>query len=106
MLWDQPDAFDPGRFAPERRAARDRYRYQPVGAGPRLGVGGKFAQVQAQIILATLLARVSFEPSGPSPRPVMHMTIRPDPGVVLAVRPVPATGVGVLPLPSRSDPLG
>jgi cytochrome P450 len=42
--------------------------------------------MQAQIILATLLARFSLAPSGPNPRPVMHMTIRPDPGVVLAVR--------------------
>jgi cytochrome P450 len=47
--------------------------------------------MQAQIILATLLARFRFEPSGPQPTPVMHMTIRPDPGVVLTVRPLQAT---------------
>jgi cytochrome P450 len=106
LLWEDPDAFDPGRFAPECRAARDRYQYLPFGAGPRICVGANFAMMQAQIILATLLARFSFEPSGPNPQPVMHMTIRPDPGVLLAVRPVAAAGVGDLPLPSRSDPLG
>jgi cytochrome P450 len=91
MLWENPDAFDPGRFAPERRAARDRYQYIPFGAGPRICVGANFAMMQAQIILATLLARFRFEPSGPQPTPVMHMTIRPDPGVVLTVRPLQAT---------------
>ena len=44
--------------------------------------------MQARIILATLLARFDFAPSGPPPVPVMHMTVRPDPGVMLvATRP-------------------
>ncbi len=44
--------------------------------------------MQAQIILATLLARFRFDPAGPAPRPVMHMTIRPEPGIVLRANPV------------------
>jgi hypothetical protein len=41
--------------------------------------------MQAGIILSTLLARFRFAPSGPGPRPVMSMTVRPDPGVFLAM---------------------
>ncbi|QDY71237.1 cytochrome P450 [Qingshengfaniella alkalisoli] len=83
--WDAPEMFDINRFSPEARKSRDKYLYLPFGAGPRVCVGANFAMMQAQIILATLLARFHFAPSGPAPEPVMHMTIRPEPGVTLAV---------------------
>ena len=82
MWWDRPQAFDPHRFDPQMR--RDKYQYLPFGAGPRVCVGANFAMMQAQIILATLLARLRFTPAGPGPQPVMTMTVRPDPGVFLA----------------------
>ena len=90
MLWKNPDAFDPEHFAPAQVADRDRYQYLPFGAGPRICVGANFAMMQAQIILATLLARFEFAPAGAQPMPVMHMTIRPEPGVTLIARPVAA----------------
>jgi cytochrome P450 len=85
--WPDPDAFDPGNFAPERAAGRDRYLYLPFGAGPRVCVGASFAMMQAQIILTTLLARFHFQPAGPAPAPVMHMTVRPEPGVMVTATP-------------------
>jgi len=88
MWWDDPDAFDPDNFAPEKVAARDRYLHLPFGAGPRICVGANFAMMQAQIILTTLLARFRFAPGGPDPEPIMHMTVRPEPGVTLSVTPV------------------
>ncbi len=87
QLWKLPDVFDPGRFTPEQTANRDRYQYLPFGAGPRVCVGANFAMMQAQIILATLLARFRFSPAGPMPMPVMHMTVRPEPGVMLRAEP-------------------
>jgi len=86
--WKAPDVFDPDHFSPEARAGRDRYTYLPFGAGPRICVGANFAMMQAQIILSTLLARFRFIPAGPDPEPVMHMTIRPEPGVTLGIRAV------------------
>ena len=90
MLWNAPDAFDPDHFSPEAKAGRDRYSYSylPFGAGPRVCVGANFAMMQAQIILSTLLARFRFRPTGTPPVPVMHMTVRPDPGVTLGIQPV------------------
>jgi len=89
MWWDDPDAFDPDNFAPEKAAARDRYLYLPFGAGPRVCVGANFAMMQAHIILATLLARFRFAPGdGPPPVPTMAMTLRPEGGVRLSVTPL------------------
>jgi cytochrome P450 len=85
MWWEAPNRFDPDRFSPTRRAERDKYQYLPFGAGPRVCVGANFAMMQAQIILASLVQRFRFAPSQPAPRPVMTMTVRPEPGIFLAV---------------------
>ena len=83
MWWEQPELFVPSRF--EANVRRDKYQYLPFGAGPRVCVGADFAMMQARIILATLLARFRFTPAGPGPKPVMSMTVRPDPGVFVQV---------------------
>ncbi|MDO6584132.1 cytochrome P450 [Salipiger sp. 1_MG-2023] len=87
QYWTNPDAFDPDRFAPEAKAGRERYLHLPFGAGPRICVGANFAMMQAQILLATLLSRFVFAPKGPPPEPVMHMTVRPEPGISLTIQP-------------------
>jgi cytochrome P450 len=86
LWWERPERFMPSRFGPGIR--RDKYQYLPFGAGPRVCVGANFAMMQAGIILATMLARFRFAPSGPGPQPIMSMTVRPDPGVLLTVEPI------------------
>jgi cytochrome P450 len=87
LLWEDPNAFDPTRFAD--RKAVDRYSYLPFGDGPRICIGASFAIQEAVIILATLLARFRFEPvAGRDPDPVMILTLRPDNGVWLTAHPV------------------
>src|SRR5262249_38819662 len=39
LLWDEPDLFEPERFAPGRRALVPRFGYLPFGAGPRICIG-------------------------------------------------------------------
>jgi cytochrome P450 len=83
-LWDNPDAFDPSRFADAR--AVPRFHYLPFGDGPRVCIGASFALQEAVIILATLLARFRFAPvPGVEPKPVMILTLRPEGGVWLMV---------------------
>jgi cytochrome P450 len=89
LLWERPGEFLPGRF---NAAPAHKYQYLPFGAGPRVCVGADFAMMQAQIILATLLTRFRFLPSEPAPKPVMMMTVRPEPGVFLKVLPNAASG--------------
>ena len=84
MLWDNPDAFDPARFAGAK--AVDRFAFLPFGDGPRICIGANFAIQEAVIILATLLARFRFTAvPGRDPRPVMILTLRPEGGVWLGV---------------------
>ena len=87
MWWKNPGEFDPENFSAQAVSARDRFLYLPFGAGPRICVGANFAMMQAQIILATLLARFRFDP-GPDrvPSPAMLLTVRPDRGVRLAIK--------------------
>jgi cytochrome P450 len=83
MLWENPELFDPNRFAPG--TSRDRYQYLPFGAGPRVCVGANFAMMQAGIILSTLVQNFRFAQSQPLPQPIMTMTVRPEPGIFLEV---------------------
>ncbi|MDW4500546.1 cytochrome P450 [Sulfitobacter sp. D35] len=87
MLWENPDHFDPDRFAD--RKSIDRYAYLPFGDGPRICIGASFALQEAVIILATLLARFRFKQvPGRNPDPVMIITLRPQGGVWLTAEPV------------------
>lgn len=82
LLWEDPDAFRPGRLRDPK--AIDRYAYLPFGDGPRICIGASFAVQEAVIILATLLARFRFRKvPGREPKPVMIITLRPEGGVWL-----------------------
>lgn len=87
LLWEDPDAFRPERFAD--RKAIDRYAYLPFGDGPRICIGASFALQEAVIILATLLSRFRFSlVPGKQPRPVMILTLRPEGGVWMTAEPL------------------
>ncbi|WP_147110843.1 cytochrome P450 [Tateyamaria sp. syn59] len=86
LLWDNPDAFEPDRFAD--RKSVDRYAYMPFGDGPRICIGASFALQEAVIILATVISRFRFTPvPGKEPEPVMILTLRPEGGVWLTAEP-------------------
>ncbi len=84
LLWEDPDAFRPDRFADPK--AVPRFQYLPFGDGPRICIGASFALQEAVIVLATLLARFRFtQVPGKEPKPVMILTLRPEGGVWLKV---------------------
>jgi cytochrome P450 len=84
--WEDPDAFDPGRFAPDREAKIPRYQYMPFGAGPRICIGNAFAMIEATAMLATMLQRVRFAPKeGYEPEPIARVTLLPRGGMPLKV---------------------
>ena len=54
-LWDDPLAFDPDRFSPQRSKGRSRWQYLPFGGGPRSCIGDHFAMLEATLALATIV---------------------------------------------------
>ncbi len=84
--WEDPDAFDPARFAPEGEAKIPRYQYMPFGAGPRICIGMAFAMIEATAMLATLLQKARFSRvAGRDPYPLARVTLQPGGGLPLKV---------------------
>ena len=87
-LWDDPEGFDPERFAPEAQEGRPRYAYFPFGGGPHLCIGAGFAIMEATIVLATVVRRLrlDLEPGRPVAIDPL-VTLRPKPGIWMTARP-------------------
>jgi cytochrome P450 len=78
-FWENPEAFDPERFTPERSASRPRFAYFPFGGGPHLCIGNAFAMMEAQLLLATIAQR--YRPRllpGHEVKPKVVLTLQPD----------------------------
>ena len=56
-FWENPEAFDPGRFLTARSAERPRYAYFPFGGGPRLCMGVDMAMMEMLLILVMVTQR-------------------------------------------------
>jgi cytochrome P450 len=86
QLWEDPDRFDPRRFAPEREAEYPRTQFMPFGFGPRTCIGMSFAMMEALAILAVLVRAARFEWDGVhAPEPISRVTLRPKGGMPLKV---------------------
>jgi cytochrome P450 len=61
--WDDPEAFDPERWADIEEPPGDRpeYSYFPFGGGPRHCIGMRFALLELKLALATFAANVHVE---------------------------------------------
>ncbi|HEX8153757.1 MAG TPA: cytochrome P450, partial [Thermoanaerobaculia bacterium] len=55
--WNEPERFDPTRFAPELKAARPKMAYFPFGGGTRICIGEGFAWMEGVLLIATLARR-------------------------------------------------
>jgi cytochrome P450 len=85
-LWQNPNAFDPDRFAPDLAKSYSRYAFMPFGGGVRICIGASFAMIEAAAILATLIRTFRFHPvPGHKPKPVARVTLRPQGGMPLLV---------------------
>ena len=74
----------PGEFRPVRfRSASPwpRYAYFPFGAGPRVCIGQAFGLLEASLVLATLLQRLSPEPAALQAVPEAKFSLRPKGGL-------------------------
>jgi cytochrome P450 len=55
-FWEDPLAFNPDRWTPEREADMHPYAYHPFAAGQRVCIGNNFSLLESHILLS-LLAR-------------------------------------------------
>ena len=86
LLWDNPHAFDPDRFASDQAKGRSRYAHLPFGAGPRVCIGANFAMIEAVVIIATLVRAFRFQTvPGHKARPIARLTLRPAGGIPLLI---------------------
>jgi cytochrome P450 len=97
-FWDNPEGFDPERFAPERSEGRPRYAYFPFGGGPRQCIGNSFAMLEMQLSLPMLLQRYSLSLAPGHPVALEPMvTLRPKFGMLMTARPAPRAGAAETP---------
>lgn len=83
-LWENPDAFDPGRWQTGNGRDCARRAYIPFSAGPRVCPGAGFAMIEGVCLLAHILAALRVELTDrPPPVPVAHLTVRAGNGIWL-----------------------
>ncbi|MFN3845144.1 MAG: cytochrome P450 [Paracoccaceae bacterium] len=85
-LWDNPDGFDPDRWARDDTKPAIRNAYMPFSAGPRVCPGAGFAMVEGPLLLAHLVRAFRFSPvAADPPIPVAHLTVRAKDGIRLSL---------------------
>jgi cytochrome P450 len=72
--WEEPETFDPERFAPERAKKRVKYSYLPFAAGKRACIGGALSQIENTLALVQLVRKFTPDYVGPQPAKI-HATV-------------------------------
>ncbi len=82
--YPDPLRFDPDRFTPAAKAARDKYTYIPFGGGSRQCIGESFAWMEGVLAIATIASRWRMTYlGGKPPTPQPKVTLRPRDSVMI-----------------------
>ncbi len=78
LYWENPEAFDPDRFAPEQAERRPLYAYFPFSGGPRNCIGKRFGIIEGQLVIAMIARAMRLDlVSGRRIEPEPMITLRP-----------------------------
>jgi cytochrome P450 len=81
-FWENPLAFDPDRFLPDKLVGKHPLQYLPFGAGTRKCIGYNFAMMEICLCIARLLRTFQIEVLKPDAiRPYPTWSLWPKPGV-------------------------
>ena len=87
-IWDNPDGFDPDRWAIQAGKTCARDAYMPFSSGPRVCTGAGFAMIEGVLLLSMTVRAFRFEVvDGRAPKPVAHLTVRAEDGMWLRFEP-------------------
>ena len=90
-LWDDPERFDPARFAePRSEHKRHRYAFAPFGGGAHKCIGMVFGQLEIKTVMHRLLRNYRLELIHPGYRPHYDNAGMPVPidGMPIVLRPL------------------
>jgi cytochrome P450 len=86
-VFEEPEAFLPERFSPERRARLPKGAYVPFGAGSRTCIGMRFGQMEVKAVISLLLQRFRLELLPGRTMSIRQMpTLSPRDGLWMTVR--------------------
>jgi cytochrome P450 len=87
-FWEQPERFNPDRFADHRTGSDHHVAFLPFGSGPRTCIGNHFAMVEGVLLLALIAQRYELT-LVPGRRVEMELavTLRPRHGLHMMLRP-------------------
>jgi cytochrome P450 len=92
-FYDEPEAFDPDRWAHGLARRLPKYAYFPFGGGPRVCIGASFATMEATLLLAAIARRFRLALASDAPiTPQPAITLRPKDGIRVLLRARPASG--------------
>ena len=84
--WDNPEKFDPDRFAPSNQDKVSHYAYIPFSLGRHTCIGMRFAELETKILIARMLQMFKLKLlPGQDLKCVEHMTLTPKNGVQCTV---------------------
>lgn len=82
-----PWTFNPERWTKELEASLPRFAYMPFGGGQRVCIGESFAMIEAHLLLAELLQKLTFTlESDEEPELELAVTMRPTSDILARVR--------------------
>jgi len=84
----EPEAFDPDRWLPERRAERPRFAYFPFGGGPRHCIGKHLSLLEAKLIVGTVAQEYELDYVREGPFELRgSLTMHPDEPMGMRIEP-------------------